>query len=70
MRQITEQDARPYGIDVFLVNENLAQTVGVDIEDLKSGEYDEAWYSLEALSRFPGRFPEVWGALVEETITC
>ena len=65
MRQITDQDARPYGIAVFLVNENLALSVDVDIEDLKSGKYDEAWYSLEALRHFPGRFPEVWAALVE-----
>ena len=66
MRPITEQDCGPHGVDVHLVNGNVLWTVGVDIEDVKSGEYDEAWYSLKALSVFPSRFPEVWGVLVEE----
>ncbi|QQD73042.1 hypothetical protein [Acidithiobacillus ferrivorans] len=70
MRPITEQDCGPHGVDVHLVNGNVLWNVGVDIEDVKSGEYDEAWYSLEALSVFPNRFPEIWGALAEEAITC
>jgi hypothetical protein len=65
MRQITEQNGRPYEIDVFLVNGNLAQTVGVDFDDVKSGEYDEAWYSLKALCHFPSRFPEIWDAFTD-----
>ncbi|PKY11717.1 hypothetical protein B1757_02705 [Acidithiobacillus marinus] len=67
MRQVTEADVRPHGhgLDVFLVNGTVAQTVGVTLEDIRSGACDEAWLSLEALRRFPGRFPEVWQALVE-----
>lgn len=64
MRQVTEADVRPHGLDVFLVNGTVALTVGVTLEDIRSGACDEAWLSLEALRRFPGRFPEVWGALV------
>lgn len=63
MRQVTEADVRPHGLDVFLVNGTVALTVGVTLEDIRSGACDEAWLSLEALRRFPGRFPEVWGAL-------
>ncbi|MEY2335183.1 hypothetical protein [Acidithiobacillus ferrianus] len=69
MRQIAVDDARLHEIAVFLVNGNLSHSVGgVGIEEVKSGEYDEAWYGLEALRRFPSRFPEIWGALTEETM--
>lgn len=65
MRQVTEADFCAHGLNVFLVNGIVTYTVGITPEDMQSGACDEAWLSLEALRRFPGRFPEIWGALVE-----
>jgi hypothetical protein len=37
--------------------------VGAPEADLRSGKYDEAWYTLDGLAGFPDRFPAAWEAL-------
>jgi hypothetical protein len=41
-------------------------SVGVSEHDIQSGEFDEAWYCLEALTLFPERFPHAWRDLCHE----
>lgn len=66
MQQVAVDPSHPHYIDVLLVNGRSSHTVGVSMEEVETGEYDEAWYGLEALCRFPSRFPEVWSALTKD----
>lgn len=51
-------------LDVHLADGRSWTEVGVSRGDVESGEYDEAWYSLEALSGFPDHFPAAYENLV------
>lgn len=48
------------GMTVLLPNGALGSSVGVGQDEYLSGEYDEAWYGLNALAVFPERFPAAW----------
>jgi hypothetical protein len=48
---------------VCLANGSPFHTVGVSREEVLAGEYDEAWYALQALASFPQRFPVAYEAL-------
>lgn len=41
-------------------------TVGVGEGEYRSGKFDEAWYSLDALAEFPRRFPAAWRWIEQE----
>lgn len=45
------------GLENFLADGQSLGQVGIPKELFESGEYDEAWYSLEALASFRRRFP-------------
>lgn len=65
MQKPVFDQTHPNYIDVLLVNGKSSHTAGgIEEEELRSGKYDEAWYSLEALRAFPCRFPEMWESLV------
>lgn len=51
------------GYRVYSADGQDYSCVGITQEMLESGEYDEAWYSLEALSRFRTRFAEAYLAI-------
>lgn len=60
------QEHRPAaegGIEVVGVDGATLVDVGVEWEDVETGRYHEAYYTLEALATFPVRFPEAWAAL-------
>ena len=51
------------GVQYYLTDGQKFVDVGVPKDHVLSGEYDEAWYALDALSRFPSRFPAAYAAL-------
>jgi len=51
------------GIHVYLADGSPFSTIGMNPEDLESGDFDEAWYSLKALAAFPSRFQAAWKLL-------
>jgi hypothetical protein len=52
------------GVQQYSVTGNEGpRCFGVSPQDLSSGDYDEAWYSLEALKGFPRQFPREWKAI-------
>lgn len=50
-------------LTIQFANGQEASTVGVSRQDVVSGRYDEAWYSLQALAMLPSNFPEAYAAL-------
>ncbi len=52
-----------FGAQIYLANGQRFASVGVSQAEVLSGEYDEAWYALEALASFPARFPAAYQAL-------
>jgi hypothetical protein len=52
------------GLQTYNVTGNEGPWVGIGEAEVRSGDYDEAWYSLEALAGFPHRFPKAWEALL------
>lgn len=52
-------------LDLYLADGRPWADVGVSRADVESGEYDEAWCSLDALSGFPERFPAAYESLVK-----
>lgn len=53
-------------LQTFLADGQKYAEVGVSKEDVLSGEWDEAWFALEALAGIPGRFPEAYKALQKQ----
>lgn len=51
------------GLETFLADGQSWGQAGIDKELFESGEYDEAWYSLSALSRFAARYPAAYDEL-------
>ncbi len=47
-------------VNFFHVTGQPGSDVGVPEADFRSGAYDEAWYSVQALASFPTRFPNAW----------
>lgn len=53
-----------HAIQTYLTDgQELMDIGGIDKKMLMSGEYDEAWYALEALSGIPSRFPKAFASL-------
>ncbi|KPY55632.1 hypothetical protein [Pseudomonas amygdali] len=53
----------PRGVQTYLADGKEFNDIGVGKDELDSGEYDEAWYALEALARFPSNFSAAYTAL-------
>lgn len=53
--------------DVLSVTGPVANEISARRTDIESGGFDEAWYTLEALASFPGRFPKAWEQLTQMT---
>lgn len=53
-------------LTIQFANGQEASTVGVSRQDVMSGRYDEAWYSLQALAMLPSNFPEAYAALEQK----
>jgi len=51
------------GLENFLADGQPLSQVGIPKELFESGEYDEAWYSLEALASFRRRFPAAFAEI-------
>lgn len=51
------------GMTVLLPSGEPYQTTGIDKEQYLSGEWDEAWFCLSALTSFRSRFPSTWSFL-------
>ncbi|WP_432263194.1 hypothetical protein [Cupriavidus sp. TMH.W2] len=49
--------------EIYTADGQPFSTIGIDKEDIESGEHDEARYSLTALASFPTRFPAAYMAL-------
>ncbi len=56
-------------LTIQFANGQEASTVSVSREDVVSGRYDEAWYSLQALATLPSNFPEAYAALKQIATT-
>lgn len=54
----------PHAVQTYLADgQEFVDIGGVGKEMLLSGEYDEAWYALDALCGLPERFPEAFASL-------
>ncbi|MDP2365744.1 MAG: hypothetical protein Q8M94_18495, partial [Ignavibacteria bacterium] len=51
------------GVHIILADGTPYMTIGIEAEELYSGQYDETLNSLEALFYFPSRFPLAWELL-------
>lgn len=60
--QATQEVARfdTHGMHILLPSGEPYNTIGVGKEEFIAGEYDEAWYCLNALASFRERFPAAW----------
>jgi len=63
-----------YGVDIYSVTgaqsinidpvtEAQTNSIGVGREEVESGEFDLAWYTLKAMYDFPNRFSAAWDEL-------
>lgn len=53
------------GMTVVLPSGEPYYTIGIDKEQYLTGEWDEAWFCLKALTSFRSRFPSAWRFLNE-----
>ncbi|MNR68775.1 hypothetical protein D3C85_1935460 [compost metagenome] len=51
------------GLENFLADGQSLGQVGIPRALFESGEYDEAWYSREALASFRRRFPAAFAEI-------
>lgn len=53
--------------EVLSVMGGVATEISARRAQIESGDFDEAWYTLDALASFPDRFPEAWEQLMQMT---